>query len=348
MIFARLLLGGAACLSLVACDGGLSLSGRDGGGAPVGVQIAHPAAVVLDVISVRSDDERTLVAIHVLNGRDREIKLSPRDEDSFILLDSGEKMSLIAAPTNRALAVPPGKAMDGEIVFEGRLPRSGAAVLILNERGSADSAHTSSPRFEVRLPLEGAYGGSVPEKSGLSNMRSLPASTLAPAGNGASTLGAANNAASNLEAVEKLKSDLGAIETERGTLVSLAGDVTFEFDKAAIRPAAEATLDRLAELIKAGSAGEIIVEGHTDAKGDDAYNKRLSEQRASAVKLYLTQKGVDPHRIKTIGLGELRPVAPNAKPDGRDDEEGRQRNRRVEVILPTSSDAGSKAAASES
>ena len=70
--------------------------------------------------------------------------------------------------------------------------------------------------------------------------------------------------------------------------------------------------------------------------GDDAYNKRLSEQRAAAVKAYLATKGVPEGRVRTIGLGELRPTAPNAQPDGTDDEAGRQRNRRVEVILPNS------------
>ncbi len=334
MTFRRILVGTVACLSLAACDGGLPFGGSGGEGAPVGVQIAHPAAIVLDVISVSSSGERTVVNIHVLNGRDREIKLSPRDENTYILLDSGEKLALIASATNPGLAVPPGKAMDGAIVFSGSLPRSGKAVLILNENGSSDGEYTNTPRFEATLPLDGASGGTVPEASALSNMNSLPVSSIGPAQSGGSSLTTSGNAASRLQLVEKLKSDLGAVETDRGTLVSLPGDVTFDFDKATIRAQAGTSLDKLVELIRAGGEGEISVEGHTDAKGDDAYNKRLSEQRANAVKTYLTDKGIDASRIKTIGLGELRPVAPNAKPDGTDDEEGRQRNRRVEVILP--------------
>lgn len=134
--------------------------------------------------------------------------------------------------------------------------------------------------------------------------------------------------------VDAIKTELGATETDRGTLVSLPGDVTFDFDKATIRPDARPTLDKLAELIKAQNPASTAIEGHSDSKGNDSYNQRLSEQRATAVRDYLISvRTVDGTRLKTSGLGELRPVAPNAKPDGSDDEAGRQRNRRVEVIL---------------
>lgn len=159
---------------------------------------------------------------------------------------------------------------------------------------------------------------------------------MATPGRDGSSFGAAGGGGSTLSVVEQLKTELGAQETERGLVVSLPGDVLFDFDKATIRPDAQATLDRLAQLIAAGPEGAIAVEGHTDAKGDDAYNKRLSEQRAEAVRTYLLGKGVAGDRIRTIGLGELRPVAPNAAPDGSDDEAGRQKNRRVEVVLPKS------------
>lgn len=117
-------------------------------------------------------------------------------------------------------------------------------------------------------------------------------------------------------------------------MVSLPGDVLFDFDKTDIRADAKPTLDRLAQLIAASPGGEISIEGHTDAKGDDAYNKRLSEGRAKAVQAYLIAAGVEAARLRTIGLGELRPTAPNAGPDGSDDPDGRQKNRRVEVVLP--------------
>jgi outer membrane protein OmpA-like peptidoglycan-associated protein len=326
---------GVASLSMAACDNGLvSIGGGDG--AVVDAQVVHRGSAVLQVQSVRASAERALVSVRVLNGRDRDMKLDAGTEHSYIVTDSGEKLMLVKSPTNADLAVPPGKMMDGALVFAGTLPTSGRATLILNSHDGTDNEYTLTPRLEVSLPLDGSRGGSVPDVSTLSNMRPVPMSTFARAAGGGSTFGDGGRSTSDLRAVEKLRSDLGAVETDRGTVVSLPGDVTFDFDKATIRDTARSTLDQLAALIAAGGAGEIAIEGHTDARGDDAYNKRLSEQRAEAVKAYLAEKGVSAARLRTIGLGELRPVAPNIKSDGTDDETGRQRNRRVEVVLPKS------------
>jgi outer membrane protein OmpA-like peptidoglycan-associated protein len=170
--------------------------------------------------------------------------------------------------------------------------------------------------------------------SSLRFSRDVPVSRLGPVASSGSGLTTSTSvSSSSLSRVETLRSELGATETERGTLVSLPGDVLFDFDKATIRSDARGTLDKLAELIKAGG-GRVAIEGHSDSRGDDAYNKRLSEARATAVRDYLISvRTVDGTRLDVKGLGELRPVAPNAKPDGTDDPDGRQRNRRVEVII---------------
>lgn len=161
------------------------------------------------------------------------------------------------------------------------------------------------------------------------------ASSLTAAGGSASTLSATGDAGTSaLTQVDALKSELKATETDRGTLVSLAGDVTFDFNKATIRPDARPTLDKVAELIKAQNAGAVAIEGHTDSKGNDAYNQRLSQARAIAVRDYLISvRMVDGTKLTMKGVGELRPVAPNMAPDGKDDEVGRAKNRRVEIVL---------------
>lgn len=116
--------------------------------------------------------------------------------------------------------------------------------------------------------------------------------------------------------------------------MSLAGDVTFDFNKATIRAEARPTLDKLAELIKAQVPASVAIEGHTDAKGNDAYNQKLSEARAMAVRDYLIGvRTVDGTKLQTKGFGELKPVAPSQTPEGGDDEAGRAKNRRVEVVL---------------
>ena len=76
------------------------------------------------------------------------------------------------------------------------------------------------------------------------------------------------------------------------------------------------------------------IEGHTDSKGNDAYNQKLSERRAASVKTWFTDKeGLGKVQFATQGFGAKKPVASNTKPDGSDDPEGRQKNRRVEIVI---------------
>jgi outer membrane protein OmpA-like peptidoglycan-associated protein len=113
----------------------------------------------------------------------------------------------------------------------------------------------------------------------------------------------------------------------------VGADALFEFDKAALTPDAEETLKALTPLLAKAGPHPATVEGHTDAKGSDAYNQPLSEKRAQAVKEWLVAQGSLPASTPTKGWGKRQPVAPNAKPDGSDDPAGRQKNRRVEVVL---------------
>jgi outer membrane protein OmpA-like peptidoglycan-associated protein len=125
--------------------------------------------------------------------------------------------------------------------------------------------------------------------------------------------------------------DLRVKETATEVRIEMSADILFDFDKAVIKPQAEAALTNAAALILNRS---VRVEGHTDSKGSDAYNQKLSLQRAEAVRTWLAQKGgVDRARITAAGLGARNPVAPNTAADGSDNPEGRQRNRRVELII---------------
>lgn len=172
--------------------------------------------------------------------------------------------------------------------------------------------------------------------SSLSFAGDVARSRLSPVAATASSFAAADGevARTQMSQVEQLRSELGATETARGTLVSLPGDVLFDFDKATIRADARPTLDKVADLIKQTNPASVAVEGHTDTKGNDGYNQKLSDQRATAVRDYLIGvRMVDGTKLQVKGFGELRPVAPNMTPDGKDDEAGRAKNRRVEVIL---------------
>lgn len=91
----------------------------------------------------------------------------------------------------------------------------------------------------------------------------------------------------------------------------------------------------------------IVLRGHTDSVGHDEANLRASRRRAEAVAEWLVENGVGEDRIAIIALGEQRPVAPNALPDGRPDEQGRARNRRVTISIAPASPDGAEDAPAE-
>lgn len=102
---------------------------------------------------------------------------------------------------------------------------------------------------------------------------------------------------------------------------------------AALTDAAKARLDEVvAAAARAGDA-PITIRGSTDSQGDDNVNRRASMRRAEAVRDYLAGQGIAPERMTTVALGEGRPVAPNVRLDGEPDEEGRRRNRRVDITV---------------
>ena len=108
--------------------------------------------------------------------------------------------------------------------------------------------------------------------------------------------------------------------------------VNFDFDKATLRPDAVAILAEATEILKRYPDLRVEVAGHTDSKGTDAYNQKLSERRATAVYDYLTKNGVAASRlVGPTGYGESRPIAPNTNADGSDNPEGRAKNRRTEL-----------------
>ena len=128
--------------------------------------------------------------------------------------------------------------------------------------------------------------------------------------------------------------DLDVKETETEIRIELAADVLFDFDSAELRAEAEQALGSVAGIIRSHRGAGVRVEGHTDAKGSDGYNRKLSKRRAEAVRDWLlAAEGLGGTKFKTTGFGESKPTAANEKPDGSDDPDGRQKNRRVEIVI---------------
>ena len=121
--------------------------------------------------------------------------------------------------------------------------------------------------------------------------------------------------------------EMKAKKTERGMVLTL-GDVLFDTGRSDLKPGALRTLEQLTAFLTENPERSAIIEGHTDSVGAEAFNQRLSEQRAQAVQNALIERGIAPARLSAVGFGPSKPVV------GNDTAAGRQQNRRVEIVLP--------------
>jgi outer membrane protein OmpA-like peptidoglycan-associated protein len=142
--------------------------------------------------------------------------------------------------------------------------------------------------------------------------------------------GQAQAAQAQLASAQQQLADLQAKKTERGVVVTL-GDVLFDTGQATLKPGASLAMNRLATFLNANPQTRSIIEGHTDSRGSDEYNEALSERRARAVTTELMSRGISADQLQTLGRGKGYPVASNDTP------EGRQRNRRVEIVFSDAS-----------
>jgi len=110
-------------------------------------------------------------------------------------------------------------------------------------------------------------------------------------------------------------------------------NILFDYNLSIIRKESEEELQKLYAFMLENIDVKIEVSGHTDSHGNDIYNLELSKDRANAVVRYLTRKGIDANRFRAIGMGESQPIAINENPDGSDNPEGRQLNRRIEIRI---------------
>ena len=122
-------------------------------------------------------------------------------------------------------------------------------------------------------------------------------------------------------------------ETDNSIVLSVTSDILFGFDSAKLTAKAKSTLGDVVKILDSTPDSTVQVVGHTDSKGSDSYNLKLSKARAGAVVEFLVGNGVSSARLKPEGRGESEPVAPNDI-EGKDNPDGRAQNRRVEFVLP--------------
>lgn len=132
-----------------------------------------------------------------------------------------------------------------------------------------------------------------------------------------------------IEEAERMAGEMREMEaqqTERGLVLTLS-DVLFDTDSAQLKQGANLTINRLEEFLRNNPERKLLIEGHTDARGPEEYNRDLAQRRANALAEALVQRGIPSDRLRPVGLGEAFPVASNESPGGL------QQNRRVEVVV---------------
>jgi outer membrane protein OmpA-like peptidoglycan-associated protein len=130
--------------------------------------------------------------------------------------------------------------------------------------------------------------------------------------------------------VRRLKAQVAQLEaekTERGWILTLGSDLLFDVGQAKLKPAGHRAIASVARFMRERGERKIVIEGFTDNTGSAAFNQRLSERRAKAVRDALVKQGIDGERIEARGLGPQNPVASNDNP------RGRSLNRRVEIVI---------------
>ncbi|HOT95732.1 MAG TPA: OmpA family protein [bacterium] len=127
--------------------------------------------------------------------------------------------------------------------------------------------------------------------------------------------------------IEQQLADAKVERVGEGIQVTLKSGLLFDSGKSVLKPAAQTDLAELATTLNKYSDTVLLIEGHADSQGDEAYNQKLSEARAHAVASFLAKNNVDISRFTIIGYGESQPVASNDTP------EGRAQNRRVEIAI---------------
>ena len=129
---------------------------------------------------------------------------------------------------------------------------------------------------------------------------------------------------------EEIKNKVPDAKVERvgeGIVVEFSSNVLFAFDKSDLSAESKVNLDKLVTVLNGYPDTNIELQGHTDSKGSEAYNQTLSEKRATAVSVYLNEKGITASRVTVKGFGETLPKYDN------ETDEGRAQNRRVEFLI---------------
>ncbi len=189
------------------------------------------------------------------------------------------------------------------------------------ERARADGKAAEAQRAQSVAATAQQRAASAEQRASSAQQQAIAAQASAAVANAT-----AADAQAQTAALQQQLSDLQAQHTDRGMLVTL-GDVLFEFNKAEVKPTAQASLRKVADFLQQHPERRILIEGYTDNVGSATYNASLSQQRAESVAAALAAMGVARSRIDSVGYGKGFPIADN------NSDTNRALNRRVEVYI---------------
>jgi len=238
-------------------------------------------------------------------------------EKPMIMNNEDNLLASLAAPVKETVIAPTVQIKEAQLtILKGvitdamtKKPLEATIDLIDNVKNEVVASFTSNSstgRYLVSLPAGRNYGIAVKKEGYLFHSENFDIPATA--------------------AFQEVTKDVELKNVAVGSKIILK-NIFFDFDKATLRPESTNELERLTQLLKDVPTLKIEISGHTDSKGADDYNKKLSDNRAKAVVAYLIGKGIAADRLTAVGYGEEQPIATN------DTDEGRQMNRRTEFKI---------------
>jgi outer membrane protein OmpA-like peptidoglycan-associated protein len=250
-----------------------------------------------------SNPEKTAVSSQIMLYRDV-YALDPRGKRSYPVLKDSQGVYVAAPMADKG---------DGGRWFLSKVGPNGQQLVDLTFQAPPDNVQS----VDVVVPWFGPF-----EAVAISGQGGAAVSGVAVAGRSTE--------------LERALKELRAEVTPEQVKLNLSADLLFDFDKADVKPAAEPELTKVVTVLKSYPKAQVLIEGHTDGKGNDNYNQSLSERRAATIAQWLTAHAdLNGANLRTRGWGKTQPIAPNTKPNGADDPEGRQKNRRVDISVKT-------------
>lgn len=292
----------------------------------IGEEQTHASGVTVRLDSMRFDDGGVQVAVSIVNPTGDDVALAAAP--TAVVDDRGREMPLQPPSGNPGLAIEASSEITATLGFTGLpVPDAGEVTVAFNRGESVDDPETSTPAFLFgpypisRTTTSQPVGQPVVFPVGLTSELVTTELTVAQ---------------SEIVNVASILRQFNATPVEGGFQLTLPDDILFDFGSAELRPDAFQSLSLIGDVLDYFSGDPVVVIGHTDSVGSDERNLELSVDRATSVKDALVDThGIDPERIMAEGRGETEPVAANENPDGSDNPDGRQLNRRVEIVVLT-------------